>query len=231
MTPLHAPGPGLVRTLPFALFIAVLAVRAQFEGSESAMAGQGQWLYAAQAGIAALLLMMWWRKYGELRGPAALWHCDGRALVAAVLVGLAVFALWVLPDQPWMRLGGSDTTFVPLDGDGQRVWPLIAMRAIGAVLVVPLMEELFWRSFLMRWIDQRDFLQLDPRQVSVRAWWASSAVFALAHDQWLVALVAGLAFGWIYRRSGRIWLAVLAHAVANLALALWVVSRGAWVYW
>ena len=35
--------------------------------------------------------------------------------------------------------------------------PLVAVRWIGATLVVPVMEELFWRSFLMRWFQRTQF--------------------------------------------------------------------------
>ena len=105
------------------------------------------------------------------------------------------------------------------------------MRTAGAVLVVPIMEELFWRSFLMRWIDKRNFLALAPHAASLTAMAASSAVFALAHDLWLCAFCAGMIYAQIYRRTENIWYAVLAHATTNALLAGWVVSRSAWVYW
>jgi CAAX prenyl protease-like protein len=99
------------------------------------------------------------------------------------------------------------------------------------VLVVPVMEELFWRSFLMRWIDRRDFLTLAPPRSSVAALVISSTVFALAHQLWLAGLIAGLAYGWIYRRTGNLWFPILAHASTNLLLGLWVIDQRAWSYW
>jgi CAAX prenyl protease-like protein len=105
------------------------------------------------------------------------------------------------------------------------------MRVTGAVLVVPVMEELFWRSFLMRWIDRRGFLEMAPEQVSWVGILASSAVFALAHDLWLAGLLAGVVYALLYRQLGNIWYSIIAHATTNLALAGWVLWRGAWQYW
>ena len=60
---------------------------------------------------------------------------------------------------------------------------------------------------------------------------ASSAVFALAHTLWLAALLAGLAYAWLYRSTGTLWAAVIAHAVTNGLLGAWVVATGQWHYW
>jgi hypothetical protein len=110
-------------------------------------------------------------------------------------------------------------------------WNLIALRLFGAVLVVPLIEELFWRSFLLRWIDQRDFLALLPGQSSLRALVVSSAVFALAHPLWFAGLVAGLIYGTLYQVTGRLWFPIAAHALTNLMLGLWIIDTRAWSYW
>ena len=108
---------------------------------------------------------------------------------------------------------------------------LIALRLFGAVLVVPLMEELFWRSFLMRWIEHPQFERVDPARIGLRAIVLSTFVFVLAHTLWLAAAIAGLAFAWLYRREGRLASAVVAHAVTNLLLGLWVVKTGQWAFW
>ena len=63
-----------------------------------------------------------------------------------VAVGAAVFALWIHLDAPWMLLGVPTATFVPLDAAGHLDVGLVALRLAGAVLVVPAIEELFWRA-------------------------------------------------------------------------------------
>jgi hypothetical protein len=68
-----------------------------------------------------------------------------------------------------MRIGEPTAGFVPLDAQGQPMWSLIAVRWVGAALLVPVMEELFWRSFLMRWIASPRWEGVDPRAVGLRA--------------------------------------------------------------
>jgi CAAX prenyl protease-like protein len=93
------------------------------------------------------------------------------------------------------------------------------------------MEELFWRSLVMRWIARRDFLALAPRAAGLTAFALSSALFALEHSQWLAGLAAGMAYGWLYMRSGNLWIPILSHATTNGILALWIVATGSWRFW
>jgi CAAX prenyl protease-like protein len=108
---------------------------------------------------------------------------------------------------------------------------LIVVRIFGAAAVVPVMEELFWRSFVQRWIDRQDFLLLAPADVSLRALLFASLAFGFEHGQWLAGIIAGLAYGWLYRRSGSLWPPIMAHGLTNLLLGVWVVSSGQWQFW
>jgi CAAX prenyl protease-like protein len=56
-------------------------------------------------------------------------------------------------------------------------------------------------------------------------------VFTLAHTLWLGAVVAGLAYAWLYWRTGKLWVPVIAHAVTNGVLGVWVVMTGNWAFW
>lgn len=222
-----------VRILPFAAFMLVLALRGQLP-EEGLVAGLpvatvSGLLYGLQAGLAALLLAWGWRHYSELRGPAARMAAGDWGL--AVAVGLAVFGLWIGLNEPWMRLGEPSAGFRAHDAEGRLQWELIALRWAGAALVVPLMEELFWRGYLMRWIERADFLQVEVRTVGARAVLLSTGVFTLAHTEWLAAVLAGLAYALLYRQTGKLWTAVVAHAVTNGVLGLWVIQQGAWQYW
>jgi CAAX prenyl protease-like protein len=217
-----------VRVVPFAFFMAVLALRGAAP-SDGSWGFDLRWLYALQAGGTALLLALWWREYGEISRQTWL---TAREALLAVAVGVAVFVLWVNLDAPWMTLDmGATEPFVPRDAAGGLDWPLIAVRIAGAALLVPVMEELFWRSFLMRWIQQPIFESVAPAQVGLRAVVLSTFVFVLAHTLWLAAIVAGLAYAWLYIRTGKLWAAVLAHAVTNGVLGAWVVATGNWQFW
>jgi CAAX prenyl protease-like protein len=130
-----------------------------------------------------------------------------------------------------MMMGEATASFRPVDAEGQLQWGLIAVRWIGAALMVPVMEELFWRSFLMRWVDNPDFEKVDARRATLKAVVLSTVVFTLAHTQWLAAIVAGLAYAWLYRRTGKLWAPIVAHAVTNGVLGAWVVFHGNWAFW
>lgn len=216
----------LLRILPFLAFMGLLALRG-FAPDDGRWGFDTRWLYALNA-VVALMLLAWWREYGELaRQNAPLL----REWLLAVAVGLGVFVLWIRLDAPWMQIGEPTASFVPVDAQGALLWPQIVVRWLGATLLVPVMEELFWRSFLMRWLQAPVFEGVDPRRTGVKAVLLSTFVFMLAHPLWLAAIVAGLAYALLYRFTGKLWTAVIAHAVTNGALGLWVVQSRQWQFW
>ena len=150
--------------------------------------------------------------------------------ILAVAVGAAVFFAWIHLDQSWntFEMGRG---FVPLRADGALDIPMVALRLLGLVVVVPIMEELFWRSLVMRWIDARDFLAVDPRRATATAFAISSALFALEHSQWLAGLLAGAAYAWLYMRSRNLWIPILSHAITNGLLGIWILQTGNWRFW
>jgi len=217
----------LARVVPFVLFMVILAVRGHVP-ADGSWGIDPRWIYGVSVLVVSASLLFFWRDYRELaRGtlPAA------RELLLAVVVGVVVFFLWINLAQPWMMLGEPAATFRPVDAEGRIEWGLVAVRWVGAALMVPVMEELFWRSFLMRWVDNPDFEKVDPRAVTLKAVGLSTLVFVLAHTQWLAAIVAGLAYAWLYRRTGSLWSPILAHAVTNGVLGIWVVLYGNWQFW
>jgi CAAX prenyl protease-like protein len=132
-----------------------------------------------------------------------------------------------------MALGDPEATgFDPRRyGTEELHWPLTVLRLLGLAVVVPIAEEIFWRSFLLRWLERPSFLELAPAAVGIRALAISSVLFALEHNQWLAGLIAGFVYGWIYVRSGKLWVAVIAHAVTNAALGAYVLLTGDWRFW
>ncbi|MBV8379469.1 MAG: CAAX prenyl protease-related protein [Paucibacter sp.] len=215
----------LARCLPFAIFMVLLGVRGLLPAG---LGLDARWVY----GLSVVLVggaLIWHRQdYGELARQN---FPPLREVLLAVGVGLAVFALWITLTAPWMQLGTPTASFVPVDANGRLDPALVALRWIGAAIVVPVMEELFWRSFLMRWVDSPRFETVDPQRASWRAIAVSTFIFVLAHTLWLGATIAGLAYAWLYVRRGRLWSAVIAHAVTNGVLGAWVVMTGRWEFW
>jgi uncharacterized protein len=216
-----------VRSLPFLAFMLLLALRGALP-PEAAWGLDPRWIYGLSVLVVGGMLLAWRKEYGELARQNL---PDAPQLRWAVAVGLGVFVLWIHLDAPWMTLGEATASFRPLSADGGIDWPLVAVRWIGATLLVPVMEELFWRSFLMRWVRRPDFIGVDPARVGLRALVISTFLFVLAHPLWLAAMLAGLAYAWLYIRTGKLWSSVIAHAVTNGALGLWVVFSRQWQFW
>ncbi|CAM5788527.1 CAAX prenyl protease-related protein [Rhizobacter fulvus] len=217
----------VARILPFAAFMLLLAARGAVP-VDGSWGIDPRWIYGLTVLVVGGLLAYFWREYGEL--VAQTWP-NLTELALGVAAGLVVFGLWIHLDAPWMTIGSPSATFLPIDAQGALIWPLVIVRWIGAALIVPLMEELFWRSFLMRWIQSPQFESVVPQQVALKAIVLSTFVFVLAHTLWLAAIVAGLAYALLYVRTGKLWVPVIAHAVTNGALGIWVLATRQWAFW
>jgi CAAX prenyl protease-like protein len=186
----------------------------------------GRWLYGVRVAVVLLALVVLWSHFTELRqAPSVPWS----HWVLASAFGVFVFFLWI-------HLDVRPLAFSPGEGFDPRVsggihWGLASLRIAGAALVVPVMEELFWRSFLMRWLQRPAFLSVAPTSVGWKAILISSALFASEHRLWFAGLLAGLVYAWLYRRSGNLWVPTVSHAVTNALLGAYVLSTGMWVYW
>jgi CAAX prenyl protease-like protein len=217
--------PIFVRSLPFGLYIALLALEGLLPDWVPGF--DVRWLYPVKAGLVALALAVLWRHYSELHTS----RLPVRHLLLSIATGVIVLVLWVNLDAGWMLMGEMGDGYDPRSDAGEIDWLLVAFRIAGAALVVPLMEELFWRSFLQRWVQQPDFLTLDPAKIGLKALLIASALFAVEHLQWFAGLVAGLAYGWLYIRTRNLWAPIVAHAVTNGLLGAYVVATGQWSFW
>jgi CAAX prenyl protease-like protein len=157
------------------------------------------------------------------------------SLVLATLTGLLVVGLWVglegfYPSLPGMAMG-QRAAFDPGRLSTVSRWGFIVVRMVGLVVLVPVIEELFWRSFLIRWLIDQDFQRVPIGRVTPMAAVVSSVLFALAHPEWLPALLTGLLWAWLLRQTKSLSACVLSHAVANLALGIYVIVSGDYKYW
>ncbi len=207
--------------LVYLLFIAVADVLGRLGVSEPAL----RWLYPVKIFAVVVTLVMGWRHYQELHsvrlGPIG--------AGVAVLVGLLVFVLWINLSTGWMLLG-SPSGFDPRN-NGQLDWLLVVLRIAGAALVVPVMEELFWRSFLIRWLDNTAFETVAPACVRLQSVAIGVLLFGFEHNLWLAGIVAGVAYSVLYMRQGSLWSPIIAHAVTNGVLGVWIVHTGQWSFW
>lgn len=212
------------RIVPFLLFLAFIALGDLLERQHVSLQAL-RWLYPLQFLTVAASLALYWRHYTELHQ----WDVRWRDVLAAIVVGVLVFIVWIHLTASWMTFG-TPRGYNPSDGAGINL-TLLVFRLAGAALLVPIMEELFWRSFLLRWIDRTDFLLLDPRAVSLRALVISIVLFGVEHQLWFAGIVAGIAYSALYVRCRTLWISILAHAVTNGLLGCWIVATHRWEFW
>jgi CAAX prenyl protease-like protein len=214
---------------PMALYFVFLAVQTN---------ANLVWLYPIKT--LAVAGVLWWfrRSYTEL-------HCSTRAPRAsagssataageapalqtfgwAVAAGLLAIAIWIGIDPVYPKLSSA----APFDPSGR--YAFITFRIVGAVLVVPVMEELFWRAFLIRWLVKDDFKSVPVGTFTWRSFVITVALFGLEHNQWLAGLICGAIYNMLLYRTRSVWACVVAHATSNAALAAWVLARSDWKFW
>jgi CAAX prenyl protease-like protein len=213
------------RIVPFGIYMSFIVV-ADVLSRFGWQAGDLVWLYPVKVTAVLAALWIYRAQFSELKWqPLAM-----RDWLEAVTTGIIVLVLWVSLDAPWMQIG-SPAGYAPFNADGQIDWLLVACRIAGAALIVPVMEELFWRSFLMRWLERSDFLTVIPRSVRMFAFCGTAVLFGFEHNLWLAGIVAGVAYGALYMRSGNLWLPIVAHAVTNGLLGGWILLTANWAYW
>jgi len=213
--------PAFARCAPFGMFIAMLML------TSLSAAGDVGWLVVARGVLVALALAWFWSSYGELRDAR---RVSASGWLVAVLAGLAIFVAWIYVNYDW-AVSTQRAGFDPRFSDGSVDWTKAILRLVGLGLVVPVMEELFWRSFLLRWIERRDFLAFDPGHVGVRAFVVTTLLFALEHDRWFAGLLAGVVYNALYMRFGNLWVPICAHATTNCVLGAWILWTGNWHFW
>ena len=158
----------------------------------------------------------------------------------SLLIGVAIFVLWIAPDLlfPSYRhsflfdnaLIGAARSSMP--EAARHDIPVLWLRSLRAVIVVPIVEELFWRGWLMRWTIAPDFRRVPLGAYSALSFWTVALLFASEHGPyWDVGLVAGIIFNWWMIRTKSLGDLILAHAVANACLSAYVMAAGKWEYW
>jgi CAAX prenyl protease-like protein len=186
------------------------------------------YLYPIKAALVGLALLLLARHYREIR-LADLARLPHTAL--GVLSGLAIFVLWINMDWGFATMG-EPKGFNPIELAAEPMrTAMIAARLAGAVLVVPVMEELFWRSFLLRYVIDADFMKVAIGRFTWFSFLATTVLFGLEHNHYLAGMMAGALFNLLLYRTRSIAQCILGHAVANLALGIYVLKTGNWQFW
>ena len=181
-------------------------------------------LYPIKTILVAALLWYYRKRYTEISFTFS-W--------IGIVVGIVVFIIWVAPEH-WFphftQIGSSE--FNPyLYGNGWLAYMLIGFRLLGAVIVVPIFEELFWRSWAIRWLIDEDFQNIP---IGTFTWFSCLAIilgFGFEHHRWMVGLIAGVLYNGLLYYKKDLSSCILAHAVTNLLLGIYVLYTQQWSFW
>ena len=186
------------------------------------------YLYPVRIGVAITVLAWFRRDYVE--GLRA--QLDGRSFWSwqAVGIGVLVYVVWV---ALW-SLGHSGADATPLalsemSAHAAFIW--ILARVFGSIVIIPIVEELAFRGFLLRRLSAKDFTKVPYDAARWPEVLVSSLAFAVLHQQWIAGFCAGVGFALALRRRGALSDAVLAHMTTNALIGAQVLIRGDWSLW
>jgi CAAX protease family protein len=216
---IFAGSPATARVAPFVVFLVLTAGQGKF-GMASAC-----WFYLAKTLVGAWLVWEMRPFVSEMRWAFS-WE--------AIAVGVGIFALWVGLDPFYPHLLKTGATGNPHEqfGEGSTLaWFFIAVHILGMTLVVPPLEEVFYRSFLYRYVANQNFLAVPLNKFLPWPFFATAVVFGFSHNEWLAGILCGAAYQWLVIRKNRLGDAMTAHAITNFLLGSWIVWHGAWHFW
>lgn len=168
-------------------------------------------------------------------------HFPLRVSPISILVGVVGVVLWIavcsLNIEPaLLTLIGFDASRPSFDpntiSDFSVRTVFLGLRFTLLALIVPIIEELFLRGWLVRWIENPNWENVPLTGLSWGALITASLYGVLTHPS--EAIAAFLWFGlvtWLMNRTGNLWDCVVAHGVTNLLLGLYVLQFQQWHLW
>jgi hypothetical protein len=216
--------------VPFVLFMGglalVSAVRSLGGDSENIFLKKPEyWVYPLQTLVCAAALVFFWRQYDfGARG----------GVLFGIGAGVLALALWLSPQVVFgfpPRTEGFDPSF--FEGDPVLYWLTVIARFARLVIVVPLIEEIFWRGFLMRYLIREDFDKVAFGTFRPLSFFGVAGLFMFVHGMadWPAAFLTGVIFNFVAVRTKSLAACVIAHAVTNLALGLYIMATRQWGFW
>jgi uncharacterized protein len=216
--------PAIPYVAPFLTFIALLAI-------QKSISFLGEWEYAVRVAIVAAVIFAVSRRVLDFKV---------RHFLPSLAIGVGVFALWIAPDtlfpgwrQHWLFTNSIMGEVKVSLNDAQLSSPMLLLfRTLSAALLVPILEELFWRGWLMRWLIKSDFEQVPLGTYETQSFWIVAALFALEHGPfWEVGLLAGIIYNAWMVRTKSLGDLIFVHGVTNLVLSVYVIVTKQWQFW
>lgn len=211
---------------PMAVFLLLLALNsaAKTAGGGFWFSSPEYWVYPLQTLVCGVLLLVYKREY-EFAAPRRVW--------IAVVVAVVVFLVWIAPHALFGALPRT-SGFNPEVFRGPAVyWMTVTLRFLRLVVVVPFVEEIFWRGFLLRYLISNDFARVPFGSFTWLSFAVVSFAFMSTHalPDWPAALVCGALYNCVAYWTKSLFSCVIAHALTNLLLGLWIMQTRQWGFW
>lgn len=224
--------PAAARVAPFLVFLGLTVFQGQL-GEASRF-----WVYGVKSLAGAYLIWLMWPLVTEMR-----WNLSWEAVVVGVgvcVIWVGVSGAWTTQDSLWQHLGLAHppekpaplwNPFAYFGAESPWAWAAVATRIAGSTLVVPPLEETFYRSFLYRYVHRHNFGKVPLGLFAWLPFVVTALIFGFSHNEWLAGILCGAAYQWLVIRKQRLGDAMTAHAITNFLLGIYVVWRGAWQFW
>ncbi len=184
-------------------------------------------------------------------GMATIFMLRGRGIIKVhrhiapgIIVGIGGIVLWIFLCRlnleqyifhlmPAWLVPGERISFNPFQSIANPAWQwgFIAVRILGLAVLVPVVEEVFWRGFLLRWVISPDWQE---QEIGVFTWksfiWVTF-LFTLSHPEWLAAAVYGALLNILLYWRRDLWNCIVAHAISNLLLVFYIIYSKSWGLW
>lgn len=209
-------------TAPMALFLLGLAA---VGAAKNSFSSPEFWIYPIQT-IACGALLLWYRSAYDLQ-PI-------RRPLFTLAVAALVFALWISP-QAFLGFAPRFDGFNPdvFSHTTAAYWATVAFRFLRLIVVVPIVEEVFWRGFLLRYFINDRFQAVPFGTFSWTSFLVVTLGFTFVHSRpdWPAAAITGALYNYVAYRTKSLRSCILAHAVTNLLLGIWIMKTKQWGFW
>ena len=217
----------LAFALPMMTFIILLGLGSLLRtvGGRFWFSASEFWIYPSQTILCGAVLVWFWRDY-RFERP--------RHVMFSIISGIVVWLIWISP-QAFFGFDARTSGFNPdiFAAKPSVYWATVALRFMRLAVVVPVIEEIFWRGLLLRFFIDEDFERVAFGTFSRPSFAIVTVIFALSHSlpDWPAALLTGAIYNGVAYRTRSLASCVLTHAITNLLLGLWIMKTKQWGFW
>lgn len=223
------------RVFPFLLFVSFIALEGLIDTLSAhyprlaTFAGYDSYIfYPVKTVLVAVVLFLLWNRYTEIDIRQGV---SWKNISIGLLAGVIVFVLWINMNWGFATLSEPKEFNPFLFHNPLLLYFIISFRLFGAAVVVPVFEELFWRSFVIRYIISPRFESVPIGKFTWLSFIIASILFGLEHNLWLAGIMAGVSYSLVLYYTRSLIVAIFSHGITNLLLGIYVLSTGNWQFW